>query len=276
MTIDLYKKDKLLWPFLNKKIIIFGNYKHFLGSILAKTLCQFNIEIIDGFRGFNYDGDNIFLKWDPIHCHSIENSKILKFPDCFINYNFKGNKKEIVHYWFYKTFGYQIAVDPDEIPDKIVVKSNENAKHDGKVIINPTLDDIKSSADRVCSILVDNTTEDGLFVRDIRIPIINFEIPFVYLKYKSIKMRFETDSSFSRLVEPLEALTTEEIKKIKLFCKEIKLDYGELDVLRDKNNLKIYIVDVNNTPYGPPRGLPKEDLNILFKRLFSAFFYAYG
>jgi len=36
------------------------------------------------------------------------------------------------------------------------------------------------------------------------------------------------------------------------------LDYGELDVLRNKNDGKIYIVDVNNTPQGPPANTEKE------------------
>ena len=33
------------------------------------------------------------------------------------------------------------------------------------------------------------------------------------------------------------------------------IDYGELDILRDNNDGRIYIVDANNTPSGPPNGL---------------------
>ena len=47
-------------------------------------------------------------------------------------------------------------------------------------------------------------------------------------------------------------LSIDEAEKIRLFCERMKLDYCELDVLRDKNNGRIYIVDANSTPAGPP------------------------
>ena len=46
-------------------------------------------------------------------------------------------------------------------------------------------------------------------------------------------------------------------EKILLFCRRMGLDYGELDMLRDREDGRLYIVDVNNTPFGPPHGLPK-------------------
>jgi hypothetical protein len=59
----------------------------------------------------------------------------------------------------------------------------------------------------------------------------------------------KTDIVFSHL----------EIKKINEFCRQIGMDYGELDVLRDKDSGRIYIIDSNNTPWGPPEKLSKED-----------------
>jgi hypothetical protein len=38
-------------------------------------------------------------------------------------------------------------------------------------------------------------------------------------------------------------------------CREMRLDFGELDVLRDRHDGRIYVVDVNRTPWGPPRTL---------------------
>lgn len=35
-------------------------------------------------------------------------------------------------------------------------------------------------------------------------------------------------------------------------CRALGLDYGELDVLRDVEDGKLYVVDVNNTPWAPP------------------------
>jgi hypothetical protein len=37
------------------------------------------------------------------------------------------------------------------------------------------------------------------------------------------------------------------------------LEFGELDILRDNLSQKIYILDVNNTPSGPPNHIKKGD-----------------
>ena len=49
------------------------------------------------------------------------------------------------------------------------------------------------------------------------------------------------------------------------------LDYGEIDVLRDRNEGKIYIVDVNNNPAGPPEPISALDGNLAIVRLAEAF-----
>ena len=43
---------------------------------------------------------------------------------------------------------------------------------------------------------------------------------------------------------------------IRNFTKEIRLDWGGVDVLRDSADGKIYIVDANKTDMGPPIALP--------------------
>lgn len=47
-----------------------------------------------------------------------------------------------------------------------------------------------------------------------------------------------------------EVFSVDEVKLLLRFCAEIKLDYGEIDVLRDSDDGHIYIVDVK-TPFGP-------------------------
>ena len=37
------------------------------------------------------------------------------------------------------------------------------------------------------------------------------------------------------------------------------LDYGELDVLRNRDDGLLYIVDVNPTPWGPPNHLSRQE-----------------
>ena len=55
-----------------------------------------------------------------------------------------------------------------------------------------------------------------------------------------------------------------------LLTKKMSVDYGELDVLRDKDG-RIYVVDVNNTPAGPPKKLPNQACRIALKRMSKSF-----
>lgn len=71
--------------------------------------------------------------------------------------------------------------------------------------------------------------------------------------------RFNNDNTGVKILSAEKAFWTYEITAILNFCKEIGLDYGELDILRDKDDKKIYIVDVNNTPWGPPNHLSRAD-----------------
>jgi len=47
-------------------------------------------------------------------------------------------------------------------------------------------------------------------------------------------------------------LSEEEADRVQRFCRGMGLDYGELDAVRDASSGRLYVVDVNNTPFGPP------------------------
>ena len=68
---------------------------------------------------------------------------------------------------------------------------------------------------------------------------------------------------------------TDEQAQVIEFAKKMNLDYGEFDVLRDLDDKKIYIVDVNNTPFGPPSNISgsegKKAISILAKAFREAF-----
>src|SRR5258708_7256431 len=59
--------------------------------------------------------------------------------------------------------------------------------------------------------------------------------------------------------------------KIIMFCKEIGLDLGELDILRDKDDGRLYIVDANTTPGNLARCLSKKEKKLALKRLALTF-----
>jgi len=165
-------------------------------------------------------------------------------------------------------FGYCTIINPITYKGKAVQKNLLNAKHDGIIIDCPLK---KTEKGYIYQKLIDNTYEGGL-VKDIRIPLINYRIPFLYLKYRPQGQRFKNTNSHAELLhDPLEVLTAKELELIIDFAKAIHLDFGEADVLRDKQDGKIYIVDINNTPYGPPNHLPKKDKKLALKLLARTF-----
>jgi hypothetical protein len=176
-----------------------------------------------------------------------------------VNLNSMDISKSFVDEVFTRVFGYSCLIDCQTYSGYIVKKNEVNAFHDGMIVQGPVL----REAGFVYQKLIDNSVDDGL-TADLRIPIINGVIPLIYIKYKPDEERF---GLFKRkhhrqksveLHSPEALLSADEISKLIEFCKEFHLDYGELDVLRDRDDGKIYIVDVNNTPTGPPYMNPKE------------------
>lgn len=184
-----------------------------------------------------------------------------------LNINCKDISKKRVDQVFKKIFSYSISINPLEHNGKCLVKNNLNAKHDG-IIKSCPLNEINQ--DYVYQRIIDNTNENGEFY-DIRIPVFKDTIPFVYVKTKAKKTRFR-DKFFSATILKTDNIFSKvEIKKINIFCRQIGMDYGELDVLRDKESNKIYIIDANNTPWGPPSELSKADAELALIELAQAF-----
>lgn len=175
--------------------------------------------------------------------------------------------KERISEIFEKTFGYGLSIDPTIYSGECLRKNNLNALHDGIIISCPVK---KKEEGFVYQKVINNEASDGLVV-DIRTPVMNGHIPFVYLKYKEMKDRFTNDLCKAELADVNEYLTKEETVKISDFCSDMGLDYCELDVLRNKDDGKIYIVDVNYTPWGPPAKLSEEDGRKAVTRLGDIF-----
>jgi hypothetical protein len=168
---------------------------------------------------------------------------------------------------FVAVFGYSTQINPKEHQGPALEKSLENARHDGRTIQCPT-DSVH--ADCIYQRIIDNSC--GLNeVVDIRVPIIGKSIPHVYSKYKLEEHRYTNKVHRSTMHEASELFSAEELLKIHQFAVLSKLDFGELDILRDTNDGKIYIVDVNNTPYGPPQGLSAKDNRQAIQNLSRSF-----
>lgn len=172
---------------------------------------------------------------------------------------------------FRQVFGYGTFVDPETFVGPCVMKSNDNAMHDGQLVQCPTAATLLGV---VYQKLINNAVGDE--VQDIRVPVINGELPFVYLKFRSLRYRFSNMNTRATMLSIDSAFTRAEVALIKEFAEKLGLDFGELDVLRDVGDGKIYIVDVNNTPCGPPNHLSKTEsahaLEILSKTFDTEFF----
>ena len=51
-------------------------------------------------------------------------------------------------------------------------------------------------------------------------------------------------------------------------------DCAELDALRDAQTGKLFFIDVNPTPWGPPAELPYEEKRVAIQTMAKAFEYA--
>jgi len=192
---------------------------------------------------------DLILKWNPVTFSPSDRIlDELREKARIINYDCSDISKSQVAEIFRKTFGYDYEIDPLTYQGKCVKKSNNNALHDGQIIDCP-IDQVQEGF--VYQVLIDNEVEDGL-VLDIRIPIFMNCIPFILNKYRPADGRFHADSVRLQIVETSAAISPNEQERVLAFCRLIGLDYGELDVLRDRNSGNLYIVDVNNTPHGYP------------------------
>jgi hypothetical protein len=163
-------------------------------------------------------------------------------------------------------FGYNTFIDPKTHHGQAVEKSDINALHDGSIVRCP-LHETKANA--VYQLVIDNSI--GLEFIDYRVPVIGQTIPLVYAKYKHEEVRFTNDVHRSELMEVDANFSTEEQSQIIQFAQAMRADFCELDILRDNASGKIYVIDVNKTPYGPPKGLGKRNNLRAISRLSEAF-----
>jgi hypothetical protein len=175
--------------------------------------------------------------------------------------------KENVDRTFARVFGYDIRVDPRAHTGPCVKKSNENALHDGVILSCPVAD---LDAGYVYQRLID-TGRDDLLVESLRVPVFADTIPLIYRKLSDPQERFSADVLTAYCCETSVVLSHQETRLILTFCRELGLDYGELDVLRERKSGRLYIVDANPTPWGPPCELAWRDQPYALRTLGKAF-----
>jgi glutathione synthase/RimK-type ligase-like ATP-grasp enzyme len=73
----------------------------------------------------------------------------------------------------------------------------------------------------------------------------------VFVKRRPKDQRFANFNTSVQLADPAKVFTAAEREKIAAFAAAMNLDWGGLDVLRDRESGRIYIVDVNKTDMPP-------------------------
>lgn len=171
---------------------------------------------------------------------------------------------------FERAAGYGLKVDPRTYTGPMVEKSEKNACHDGRIIEGP----MEPAEDKTYQRLIDNEIEGGL-VEDLRCCIVGGEPALVFRKRRPLSRRFLNENAEVLLDEPKNCYTSDEISVIKAFAADIGLDWGGVDVLRDRTSGRIFIVDANKTDMGPPVALKLGDKLKSTRRMARAFVTAF-
>lgn len=151
-------------------------------------------------------------------------------------------------------FGNQLAIDPQLFDGDAVEKSEINAAHDGRIVQCPTA----PAPGRVYQRVIDNRIDADL-VEDLRTCTVGGKPVCVFLKRRQVTKRFLNTNTEVLLRTPEDVFSPEEIAQIGAFTREIGLDWGGVDVLRDRADGRLYIVDANKTDMGPPISLNLPD-----------------
>lgn len=190
------------------------------------------------------DKFDLIMRWeDKTYAQIDQQLEDLAMTNKVINLKCLDISKRHIDQIFYEVFGYNSLIDPSTYEGECVEKSNLNGRHDGQVVQCPLKE---TREDSVYQKLINNRYDDE-FVVDMRVLVFNKTIPFVYFKYKPLNDRFSLSVKGTK-EELKNVLNTEEIDKILQFCERLGFDCGELDILRDQTDNRIYIVDANNTP----------------------------
>ena len=167
-----------------------------------------------------------------------------------LNFGCDDISKSKVARTFESVFGYSLALDPTTFAGPAVEKSEVNARHDGRIVTCPCA----PRQGYVYQRLID--TFDGAHVHDLRTPCVAGVPVVVWEKFRPESGRFSPHNIKVIARDPATVFSDDERDGIRRFCTAMGLEWGGLDILRDRQDGRIYIVDVNKTDAGPVIALP--------------------
>lgn len=174
-----------------------------------------------------------------------DKSSILASSKPAVNARIDDISKTHVAQVFKDVFGYDLEIDPVAYEGPAIQKSDSNGTHDG-IVINCPISNSDIAPGQSYQKLVDSTF-DGETSEDLRVAYALGEIALVYHKHKPLYDRFGTHYLSVDIRTADDVFSPAEIENITAFCEAMYLDFGAIDVMRDKHDGRIYIVDVNKT-----------------------------
>ncbi|WP_228476812.1 hypothetical protein, partial [Pseudomonas aeruginosa] len=107
---------------------------------------------------------------------------------------------------------------------------------------------------------------------DLRAYIVCGTVACIVEKRRPLIRRFAAFTPYARFVPDCkDVLSAVELANISRFCTELGLEFGELDVLRDRGTRRLYIVDANRCTSGPPLALEIEEAVNCVERVCEVF-----
>jgi hypothetical protein len=252
-------------------VAVLGDYPHFLEGMLRKALDRVGIRY--GPTVANDTAVVVFWNpWDRLRWADVAPPRTGART---VNATHFDSAKSNVARHFEDVFGYPLSVDPIDYDGPIVAKSEVNAVHDGRILPGPIpASELEEGV--VYQRLVRN--EAGPSILELRIPVVVEVTADCYLKVRPSgdTERFMPANSAFWLTSTRFFLSVAEVEKINAFCASIGLEFGHLDVLRDRLSGRIYIVDANNTPFGPVAVMHPRDADEALRALGLEFGRRFG
>jgi hypothetical protein len=194
----------------------------------------------------NIKDADLVVRWKDQSLYSLP-EQIVSLLDVKKTINLKCDniKKLYLDEVFHDVFGYSTRVDPLRHTGECVKKSDFNAKHDGQVI-NCPIEEVEP--DFIYQLKLNNEVPGTSYVMDLRTYVFGDTIPYVRLTYKPKESRFGANFVDAEILDTSKVFTSDEVELILRLCRRMGLDYGELDIIRHRDDGKLFILDTNNTP----------------------------
>jgi hypothetical protein len=153
-----------------------------------------------------------------------------------------------------RVFGYDLSPEPGTA--ELMEKSDDNAAHDGRIVDHPS-----GQPGVVTHRLIDNRLTEHVVV-DHRVSVMNGRIVYDIVRHRPIHDRFRhvSQNRLAIVVEPSSQFSDVEQAHLVAMAEAMGADWADLDVLRDRNSGRVYVVDVNGTPAAPSDGLRDDEL----------------